>query len=126
MTGRTLSAVRPVRVDTSSTMDEFDIIQLRRNPEWRATLQVYHNLQQQLREQVPDSDGWIARLTMVPGIDTERLSAIHGKLIAHGMLKFDVGSRDVGVRYQLTIQGRRAFLGETGNDGEVSDWAESA
>ena len=121
-----LSEDLPVRVDTSRTMDEIDTLQLRRNPDWRATLQVYYDLQQQLREQSPDSDGWMARQTAVPGIEPAQLSAIHGKLIAHGMLRFDVGGRDVGVRYQLTHQGRRAFLGETDNAGEASDWADSA
>jgi len=107
-------------------MDEFDIIQLRRNPEWRAILQVYYNLQQQQREQSPDSDGWIARQTEVEGIDSAQLSSIHGKLIAHGMLKFDVGGRDVGVQYQLTHQGRRALLGEAETTDETAEWAESA
>lgn len=113
------------RVDTFSTMDEFDIIQLRRNPEWRATLQVYHDLQQ-LRQQTPDSDGWVARQTEITGIDSAQLSSIHGKLIAFGMLKFDVGGRDVGVQYQLTQQGRRALLGEVANADDGSELAESA
>ena len=114
------------QVDTSSTMDEFDIIQLRRNPEWRAILQVYCDLQQQLREQSPDSDGWVARQTEIAGIETSQLSSIHGKLIAYGMLKFDVGGRDVGVQYQLTPQGRRALLGEVANAEDAAELAESA
>ncbi|MBS0206557.1 MAG: hypothetical protein JSS49_27015 [Planctomycetes bacterium] len=106
-------------------MDELDIIQLRRNPQWRATLQVYYDLQQQAQEQTPDASGWIARQTAVPGIDPEQLSSIHGKLIAFGMLKFDVGGRDVGVQYQLTQQGRRALLGES-EPSQETELAESA
>lgn len=107
-------------------MDDFDILQLRRNPEWRATLQVYYDLQQQLREKTPGADVWMPRQTAIPGIDFAQLSAIHGKLIAFGMLKFDVGGRDVGVQYQLTHQGRRALLGETDTADETSELAESA
>ena len=108
-------------------MDDFDILQLRRNPEWRATLQVYYDLQQQLREHASGTDVWVARQTTIPGIEPAQLSTIHGKLIAFGMLKFDVVGRDVGVQYQLTPQGRRALLGETENADEVefSDLVES-
>lgn len=112
--------------DTSSTMDELDIIQLRANPDWRTVLQGYFDLQQQLREQSPDADGWIPRLTELPGIEPSLLSSIHGKLIAFGMLKFDVGGRDVGVQYQVTHQGRRALLGEAENPADAADLAESA
>ncbi len=112
--------------DTSSTMDELDIIQLRSNPDWRVVLQGYFDLQQQLREQSPDADGWIPRLTDLPGVDHGSLSSIHGKLIAFGMLKFDVGGRDVGVQYQVTHQGRRALLGESENPADTADLAESA
>lgn len=121
-----LSEVLPVRADTFCTMDELDILQLRRNPEWRAILQAYHELHQQLREQKLDGEGWMARLTEVSGVESAQLSSIHGKLIAFGMLKFDVGGRDVGVQYQLTQQGRRALLGETENADETSELAESA
>lgn len=117
---------RRLLADTSSTMDELDIIQLRANPDWRIVLQGYFDLQQQLREQSPDADGWIPRLTELPGIDPALLSSIHGKLIAFGMLKFDVGGRDVGVQYQLTHQGRRALLGEADNAADAADLAESA
>jgi hypothetical protein len=106
-------------------MDEFDILQLRRNPEWKATLQRYFDLQQDLREKSPDSDGWVPRQTVVEGIDPALLSAIHGKLIAFGLLKFDVMGRDVGVHYQLTQQGRRALLGES-EPAETPELAESA
>lgn len=103
-------------------MDDFDILQLRQNPEWKATLQVYHDLHQQLKVQTPDAAEWIARQNEVPGVEVEQLSAIHGKLIAFGLLKFDVGGRDTGIQYQLTHQGRRALLDEP----EPADLAESA
>ena len=44
------------------------------------------------------------------GLAPEQLSAIHGKLIALGMLKFEIGSRADGVQYQLTTLGRQALV----------------
>jgi hypothetical protein len=107
-------------------VDDLDILQLKRNPEWQATLQVYFHLQQELREKSPDSDGWSPRPVEGEGIETSKLSAIHGKLIAFGFLKFDVSGRDVGVRYQLTHEGRRALLGEAARPDDLTELAESA
>ncbi|MEI8378651.1 MAG: hypothetical protein WCJ09_00890 [Planctomycetota bacterium] len=121
-----LSGAVSESVDTFSTMDEFDIIQLRRNPDWKAVLQVYYDLQQQAREKEPSAECWIGRQIEVTGVEPVNLSAIHGKLIAFGFLKFDVGGRDVGVQYQMTHQGRRALLGETASADDDADFAESA
>ena len=103
-------------------MEDFDVLQFRRNPQWRATLQIYFDMQEEQRRQAPDSSGWVPRQTVVAGIDPAQLSSIHGKLIAFGMLKFDVVGRDVGVQYQLTSLGRRALLGES----EIAEGAELA
>ena len=50
---------------------------------------------------------WIARLTEVEGIEPERLSRIHGQLIALGFLKFRLADRHSGVYYQVTSQATR-------------------
>lgn len=98
--------------DIPRTMDEIDALQLRRNPEWRTTLEYYEQLQLQQRQADPNGDGWVARPVAIPGVEAAELSAIHGRLIAYGLLKFDVGGRDAGVKYQLSPQGRRALAGE--------------
>jgi hypothetical protein len=110
-------------------IDDFELNELKKNPEWRAALQMYHDLQVASREQSPDADGWIPRPAELIGVDSQRLSSVHGKLIAFGFLKFDVSGRDIGVRYQLTPQGRRALFGETADSEEsspASEWSESA
>ena len=94
-------------------VDDFEIEQLRRHPEWRVALKVYHDLQAQAREQLPEFDGWIPRVTEVETIDSAALPSIHGKLIAFGFLKFDLSGRDAGMRYQLTPQGKQALLGKS-------------
>lgn len=110
-------------------IDDFELIQLKKNPEWRAALQVYHDLQVELREKSPESDGWVPRPADFSGVEAEKVSAVHGKLIAFGFLKFDVSGRDVGVRYQLTAQGRRALVGDDADSDDpefANDWSESA
>ena len=105
----------------TSMVDDFELEQLRRNPEWRVALAVYHDLQVQAREQSPEFDGWIPRVAEVETIDSAVLPSIHGKLIAFGFLKFDLSGRDAGMRYQLTPQGKQALLGQALAEEETSD-----
>ena len=74
------------------------------HPEWRPLLDAY---QQKI---VTEELEWSPRMTAVEGLVPEQLSVIHGKLIALGMLKFEIGSRADGVQYQLTSFGRQALL----------------
>ena len=53
---------------------------------------------------------WSPRITAMAGFVAEQMSVIHGKLIALGMLKFEIASRADGVQYQLTALGRQALL----------------
>ncbi len=102
-------------------IDDFDLEQLRRNPEWQTALKVYHDLQAQSRERLPEFDGWIPRVTEVAAIESAKLPAIHGKLIAFGFLKFDLAGRDAGMRYQLTPQGKQALLGQSLGEEESTE-----
>ena len=101
-------------------VDDFELEQLRRHPEWRVTLIVYHDLQATARAQSPEFDGWIPRVIEVETIDSAALPSIHGKLIAFGFLKFDLPGRDAGMRYQLTPQGKQARLGKALAEEETS------
>ena len=55
-----------------------------------------------------ESTGWVARLSRVDGVEPERLSDLHGKLIATGLLSFEVAGKS-GIQYQLSPLGRRAL-----------------
>ncbi|MBC8113788.1 MAG: hypothetical protein H7062_05385 [Candidatus Saccharimonas sp.] len=101
-------------------VDDFELEQLRRYPEWRVALTVYHDLQVQARERSSEFDGWIPRVTEVETIDTAALPSIHGKLIAFGFLKFDLSGRDAGMCYQLTPLGKQALLGKGPLEEETS------
>jgi hypothetical protein len=54
------------------------------------------------------SAGWVTRLSRLDGVEPDRLSALHGKLIALGLLSFEVTGKS-GVQYQLSPLGRRAL-----------------
>jgi len=74
------------------------------NPDWRYLLAAY---QQKIALEKLE---WSPRITEVADLAADQLSAIHGKLIALGMLKFEIASRADGMQYQLTTLGRQALL----------------
>jgi hypothetical protein len=65
-------------------------------------LQAYWQAQQRVEK------GWVPRLAAVAEVPGDQLSAIHGRLIAHGLLRFELAGRSEGVEYQLTPLGRQA------------------
>lgn len=51
--------------------------------------------------------GWIPRLREMPGIAADRLAPLHGQLIAHGLLRFNLLGRMAGMGYRVTPEGRQ-------------------
>lgn len=45
---------------------------------------------------------WVARLRVIEGIARDRLAPIHGRLIAQGLLQFQLQGRDEGLVYRTT------------------------
>jgi len=88
------------------------------HPEWRPLLAAYQE-QHQDRKLV-----WSPRVTQVVGTADDQLSAVHGKLIALGMLKFEISSRADGVQYQVTPLGRQALLPKESRQ-PIPDWQPS-
>ena len=95
--------VRPIL--SSMTNPELELFDA--NPEWGLLLAAYQ------QKMAAESLEWSPRIIEVPGLPAELLSAVHGKLIALGMLKFEIGSRADGVQYQLTTLGRQALVPST-------------
>lgn len=123
-------------------------------PAWRAVLAAYERAERALASRpapapsllqpssVPPSDETIPaaepqtpesprrrptgvpRLTSVEGAPDDELSSIHGRLIAAGLLQFDVLSREEGLVYRLTREARLALAAcrddaaDAGVDGE--------
>ncbi len=64
--------------------------------------------------ELPDEDerdDWLPRIASLDGFDGERLSTLHGRLIAMGWLGIEVGDRMTGMRYRLTRDGQRVLDG---------------
>ncbi len=92
------------------------------NHDWRAVLQTYAELEAEagLQSATVEADDaadgesgsrarWVPRLKSAPGVTSDRLAPIHGKLIAHGLLQFSLEGRDAGVHYRLTTAARQAL-----------------
>lgn len=85
---------------------------LTEDPDWVRVLSAYASAE---RQQPPapsagdedDEAGWVPRLREIDGVVAERLAPLHGKLIAHGLLKFVLLDRTMGVAYHLTPEGRQ-------------------
>ena len=56
--------------------------------------------------------GWVARISLLEGVDTDQLSTLHGRVIALGYLKFKLIDRQIGLRYRLTPAGKQVALAQ--------------
>ncbi len=84
-----------------------------RHPSWRGVLEAYHAAERELRSTDGPPVRWIPRLRAMDGIDAPELSQTHGRLIAYGLLRFQLVGAGIaaGLEYQLSPLGRQA-LGE--------------
>lgn len=84
-----------------------------RDPHWRSMLEAYRDAQRAQRQADAERDGWVPRLRTIDGVPAEMTSPVHGRLLAHGLLKFQLAGQgaSTGLEYQVTPLGRRA-LGE--------------
>ena len=98
---------------------------LHQHPQIRATLLAYLGFSPSLGSG-EKWDGWVSRLPSIPDVPSDQLSSVHGKMIAHGLLRFDVGDRHTGIRYQVTPEGRQLVSGGLKVAAETTDCATSA
>ena len=77
-------------------MSDYDVAEIELLPEWRILLAEYQNRQSTVEA------GWVERLHDLDGLESEQLSRMHGKLIALGLLEFQLADRTGGMRYQLS------------------------
>lgn len=62
-------------------------------------------------EQAGASIRWIPRLRSLPGVDGPQLSRIHGRLLALGWLRFQIGAGQRGLEYRVSPEGRTQLAG---------------
>lgn len=81
------------------------------NAEYATLLRSYERARTEIRPDGADGEeaGWTPRLAEVDGIDCARLAPMHGKLIAHGLLSFQLTGRTSGVVYRVSPDGRDAL-----------------
>src|SRR5580704_17137252 len=83
---------------------------------WRRVLEAYTTLamaaavpsSQGESTEVSEPPGWVPRLSRLDGVEPERLSALHGKLIALGLLSFEISGK-LGMQFQISPLGRRTL-----------------
>ncbi len=107
-------------------MIDFELELLNQNEDWRLVLEAYHTQLIEAAEQEAEHDGWAVRLVDVDGIKAEHMPRIHGKLIALGLLKFQLSGRTSGVRYQLSYEGKRTLQRTQGSDDELDSDSDDA
>jgi hypothetical protein len=88
-------------------MIDFELEELRQNEWWLVVLRAYQASRTPRKAEEEAVDNWLERVRDVAGVDRADLSRIHGKLIALGLLKFQLEGRMCGVRYQLSASGKR-------------------
>jgi hypothetical protein len=96
------------------------LTQLDKNPEWRHLLTAYH------ARQTLSQDGWVDRVFDLSGVEDNQLSKYHGRLIALGLLDFELGGRGEGMRYQVSTLGKEALRGTVPSEYERDTEAEAA
>lgn len=84
---------------------------LAEHPVCHVVLEAYRHRAHELRTTQAEFDGWIPRLRTIDGIEGDELPRAHGKLIAMGLLKFQLADRFAGMQYQISLAGRQV-LGE--------------
>lgn len=94
-------------------MLDFEREDLNKTGPWACLLDAYLTQQQEMRQEFKQAEkeftGWVPRLATVEQIEDELLSKLHGRLIAVGFLKFQLGKRTTGLCYQLSPEGRKAL-----------------
>ncbi|MEP3481798.1 MAG: hypothetical protein ABJZ55_21325 [Fuerstiella sp.] len=77
--------------------------------EQQQLLHAYQAQAASLKVTSEEFDGWLERIDELTGVEINQLTALHGQLIASGMLKFEISGRSVGLKYQLSQQGKKAL-----------------
>lgn len=100
---KVLAGAADKRAMLSPTL-QFDV-----TPTQQQLLHAYQAQAASLKVTTEEFDGWLERIDELSGVDVDQLTGLHGQLIASGMLKFEISGRSVGLKYQLSQQGKKAL-----------------
>jgi hypothetical protein len=109
-------------------MLDFVMEELSATAGWRRVLEAYAmvaspagaSLPAGNEREIPESLGWVPRLSRLDGVEPDRLALLHGKLIALGLLSFEVLGKS-GMQYQLSPLGRRTLDRGLGSHEALAD-----
>ena len=103
--------IRPVLPADNSGMLEFTLEELSRHEQWRELLSAYHEQQLAAARLNSEHDGWVSRIQSLAELADGQLPRIHGRLIALGLLQFQLAGRTGEGHYQVSPLGVRALSG---------------
>ncbi len=66
-------------------------------------------------------DPWVDRISALEFVELDRLSELHGKLIAAGFLNFQIRNRQTGVEYRITNAGKQFLARAVEEANEFAD-----
>jgi len=66
-------------------------------------------------------DPWVDRISELEFVELDRLSELHGKLIAAGFLNFQIRNRHTGVEYRITNAGKQFLIRAVEEANEFAD-----
>lgn len=92
--------------------------QLRANEDWRRVLAAYVAEQSVQKSLDPEHEGWVRRIAEVDGFERSKLTTVHGRLIAYGLLHAQLAKRADGVLYRISASGREALSDSPTGDEE--------
>lgn len=99
-------------------MDALALERLDQDQGWRTLLATYANAPEPAGEEPTDEEreGWLPRVDDLDGVEPDRLPRLHGRLIAFGLIEFQLTSMTTGVVYRATRTGRDWLKGGEDED----------
>ena len=110
-------------------MLDFTLEELTRHEQWQELLSAYYEKQLAAQRLNTEHDGWVSRIQSLAEIADGQLPRVHGKLIALGLLQFQLSGRMGEGHYQVSPLGVRALSGggpPCENETEIDDLPLSA
>ena len=107
--------------DTSGML-EFALEGLASHEQWQQLLSAYREKQLAAQRLNAEDGGWVPRIQSLAELDDGQLSPVHGRLIALGLLQFELAGRTGAGHYQLSPLGVRALSSlETPSENELDE-----
>ncbi len=105
-------------------MIDFELQEVQCEPELLHVLDAYHRQQLMCADSTAEGEEeveWFPRIDSIDQVPSEQLPRLHGKLIALGLLKFQLAGRTSGVHYQMSRTGKQVLARLADTSSQPSD-----